>query len=61
LDPNTFLFKPILSISTDTTLSEAFHEEPGRMLSQGRPNMSRRIRNTPKISRKFAGEWKFGL
>jgi len=44
---------------THATLPKAFHEEPGRMLSWGRHTMWRRLKHTPKISQKFAGEWNY--
>jgi len=43
------------------TLHGVFHEEPSRMLSRGRQNTRGHIWQIPKISRKFAGEWRFGL
>ena len=46
---------------THATLAKAFPEELSRILSRGRPNMCRRLWHTPKICRKFAGEWKSGL
>ena len=42
---------------TPATLTKAFHEEPGDILTQGRQNMCRRLWYIPKISRKFVGEW----
>jgi len=39
---------------------KAFHEEPNRMLSQGRQKMCRRFWHILKISQKFAGGLKFG-
>ena len=44
--------------SIPATVPKAFHEEPGCMLSRGQHNMCRRLWHTPKISRKFSGEWK---
>ena len=44
-----------------TTLPRSFHEELGRMLSQGRQNMYKGFWLTPKISQKFTREWNLGL
>jgi len=40
---------------------KAFHEEPDLILSRGRQNMCIRLWHAPRISLKFAVEWKFGL
>jgi len=41
--------------------SQSFSRGTRCMLSRGRKNMCRRLWCTPMISRKFTGEWKFGL
>jgi len=41
---------------TPATRPEAFHEEPGLILSRGRQSIRGRIWHTPNISHKFAGE-----
>ena len=49
------------STRTHGKLLKTFHKEPSRMLSRGRQIMCRRFQHTPKISQKFAGEWKCGV
>jgi len=41
--------------------SKAFHKERGYLLSRGRQNMCIHLWQSPRISQKFAGEWKLFL
>ena len=43
---------------TPTTPPKAFHEEPGHILSRSRQNMCIGLWHAPRISWKFAEEWK---
>ena len=47
--------------SRTSSALKAFQGGPCRMLFQGRQYMCKRLWHTPKTSRKFAGERKFGL
>ena len=62
LSRNTVTWRPVTGgrqHRTPATLSKAFHEEPGRVLSRGRQNACRQPWHIPGISRKFAEKWTF--